>query len=304
MTGVFAGLHGPVKGYPRTSYAHPLFTGKWPYNDVVFRERNVVQDKSKDMKEYGLNHEERVRLAHAFADRVARKAPAHFVLAGFAGSTARGNDTPWSDLDMVCFLKRGSGVKSRRFLLHGVAVGFWVEETERLEEILTHPQEKWPILMGLLSSLQVLRGDPAQPEGWLAMGHACPPEAFRQAVHALIPGMVMESFGRILSAGSRHRDEEVNVSAIEILLEMNKVLCLLNQSWVFHDYLDGIRDAFRFPKLPEGYRELGPALWSSHTAAVAIPLATELVTNYWKLLEREGFSRESFQRELEEFLTS
>jgi hypothetical protein len=250
----------------------------------------------------GLPHDERVNLASALAERAARQAGERFVLAGLFGSTARGLDTPWFDLDMVIFLRGSQGAKGRHFLRLGVAVGYCVEEVEPLEEILTHPQERWPFLMGLLTSLQVLRGDPAQRERWLEMGHACSPEAFRQAVHDLLPDMVMESFGRILSAKSRGREEEVNVSAIEVLSEMRTVLCLLNRSWVFHDYLEGIRDSFRFPKLPENYCRLAPALWSARSADEAAPLATELVENYWRLLEQEGFSREGYEKELEQYL--
>lgn len=57
--------------------------------------------------EFGLTHDERVSLARALAERMARQAGECFVLAGLVGSTTRGLDTPWSDLDMVCFL-RGS----------------------------------------------------------------------------------------------------------------------------------------------------------------------------------------------------
>jgi hypothetical protein len=253
---------------------------------------------------FGLTHDERVGLAQTFAERIAQQVGERFVLAGLVGSTARGFDTPWSDLDMVFFLRGSQGAKGRHFLLRGVAVGYCVEEVEPLEVTLTHPQERWPFLMGLLTSLQVLRGDPAQRERWLEMGRACPPEAFRQAVHDLLPDMVMESFGRILSAKSRRREEEVNVSAIEVLSEMRTVLCLLNRSWVFHDYLEGIRDSFRFPKLPEDYRRLAPALWSARSADETILLATELVSNYWRLLEQEGFSRDGYERELEQYLRS
>jgi kanamycin nucleotidyltransferase len=251
---------------------------------------------------FGLTHDERVSLAGALAERAARQAGEHFVLAGLVGSTVRGLDTPWSDLDLVCFLRGSRGAKGRHFLLRGVAVGYWVEEVELLEQILTHPQQRWPYLMGLLTSLQVLRGDPAHRERWLEMGRACPPEAFRQAIHDLLPDMVMESFGRILSAKLRGREEDVNVSAIEVLLEMRTLLCLLNQSWVFHDYLEGIRDSFRFSKLPQDYSRLAPALWSARSANQAIPLATELVENFWRLLEGEGFSREGYERELQQYL--
>jgi kanamycin nucleotidyltransferase len=251
--------------------------------------------------EFGLAHDERIGLAKAIAGRTAQQLEERLVLAGLGGSVARCLDTPWSDLDMFFFL-RGKGEMGRHFLMRGVAVGYCVEEVETLEEILTHPQERWPFLMGSLEALQVLHGEPAQRERWLEMGRACPPEAFRLALHDLLPNMVMESFGRILSARLRRREEDVNISGIEVLLEMRTVLCLLNRSWVSHDYIEGIRDSFRFPKLPQDYQRLAPALWAARSADEAVPLATELVENYWRLLEEEGFSPERYERELEQYL--
>lgn len=63
------------------------------------------------------------------------------------------------------------------------------------------------------------------------------------------------------------------------------------------DYLVGIRDSFRFPKLLQDHHRLAPALWLAKSADEAIPLVTELVENYWRLLKEEGFSREGYERE-------
>ncbi|MCX5971721.1 MAG: hypothetical protein NTV14_09535 [Coprothermobacterota bacterium] len=68
------------------------------------------------------------------------------------------------------------------------------------------------------------------------------------------------------------------------------------------DYLVGIRDSFRFPKLLQDHHRLAPALWLAKSADEAIPLVTELVENYWRLLKEEGFSREGYERELEQYL--
>jgi len=261
----------------------------------------LKRDQSIAQNGFGLTHEERISLAKAITGRAAQELGERLILVGLVGSVARCLDTPWSDLDMYVFL-RGRGEKGRHFLMRGVAVGYCVEEVETMEEILTHPQERWPFLMGLLDSLQVLHGDPGQQERWMEMGRACPPESFRLALHDLLPNMVMESFGRILSARLRRREEDVNVSGLEVLLEMRTVLCLLNRSWVSHDYIAGIRDSFGFLRLPQDYQRLAPALWSARSAEEAIPLATELVENYWRLLEEEGFSREGYARELEQYL--
>jgi len=109
-----------------------------------------------------------------------------------------------------------------------------------------------------------------------------------QALEAALPGLVFESCGRIYSCRQRDNRHDLHVSVVETLLEMNTALCLLNGSWVHHDYYDGIEDVFHFDKLPEGYRELAPALWDSRNPAEAAALAERLLGSFVALLRAEG----------------
>ena len=131
--------------------------------------------------------------------------------------------------------------------------------------------------MGALSGLKVLYGDPEQVRAWLQLGQSVPAERFREALEASLPGLVVESYGRILSCRERVNTQDIGCAVIEVLFEMNQALCLLNQRWVTHDYYQGFVDAFSFPRLPEGYQELVPVLWSAREVDEIVPLAEALV---------------------------
>lgn len=77
---------------------------------------------------------------------------------------------------------------------------------------------------------------------------------------------------------------------------MNQALCLLDQRWVTHDYYQGFVEAFDFPKLPEGYKDLVPALWSARGIDEIVPLAEKLVSNFWRLLAEEGIKVSDYQK--------
>jgi len=236
-----------------------------------------------------------MQLAQDLCARMVARHPSDIILGGVYGSTAQGTDTRWSDLEMLFVVRDGSKVEGKEFLYRSTAIGYQVIEQRKLEELLTNPSLKWPFWMGLLSVLKVLHGDPEQVRAWMQLGQSVPAERFRQALEANLPGLVLESYGRILSCRERGNTHDIGCAVIEVLFEMNQALCLLNQRWVTHDYYQGLVDAFSFSKLPEGYQDLVPALWSAHDVDEIVPLAETLVHNFWQLLADEGVAARNYQ---------
>jgi hypothetical protein len=242
-----------------------------------------------------MEHEERIQLAQNLCARMVDKHAGDIILGGVYGSTAQGTDTQWSDLEMLFVVRDGSKVEGKEFLYRGTAIGYQVIEQGKFEELLTNPSLKWPFWMGVLSVLKVLHGDPEQVRAWMQLGQSVSAERFRQALEASLPGLVVESYGRILSCRERENTQDIGCAVIEVLFEMNQVLCLLNQRWVTHDYYQGLADAFSFPKLPKGCRDLVPALWSARDVDEIVPLAETLVRNFWQLLADEGIEVKNYQ---------
>jgi hypothetical protein len=242
-----------------------------------------------------MEHEERIRLAQNLCARMVARHPGAIILGSVYGSTAQGTDTQWSDLEMLFVVCDGSKVEGKHFIYRGIAVGYQVIEQRKLEELLTSPSLKWPFWMGVLSVLKVLHGAPEQVRAWMQLGQSIPAERFRQALEASLPGLVVESYGHILSCQELGNTQDIGCAVIEVLCEMNQALCLLNQRWVTHDYYQGLMDAFSFPKLPEGYQDLVPSLWSARDADEIVPLAETLVRNFWQLLADEGIEVKNYR---------
>jgi kanamycin nucleotidyltransferase len=210
------------------------------------------------------------------------------VLAGVYGSTARGTDTPWSDLELLVIVLSESKLASKTFLYRGTAVSLNVLAEPELEAVLTGPSLTWPFYMGVLSVLKPMYGDKQRVHSWLEEGRAVPEARFRRCLEENLPGLVVESYGRILSCQRRGNTRDIYIAALEVLLEMNTALCLLNRRWVTHDYYRGLEEAFGFSRLPDAYKKLVLRLWDAREIDEIVPLATTLVENYWRLLEGEG----------------
>jgi hypothetical protein len=242
-----------------------------------------------------LNHNERKQLAQDLSSRIVAKYPGQIILAGLYGSTATSSDTPWSDLEMWFFVEDGCLAKSQHLIFRDTAVGYWVYQLREIEELVLQPSIKWPFHMGVLEALEVLYGDSNLPHKLIEAGKAIPAERFRVALESAMPGLVVESYGRIRSCQLRNNWWDVSVMVFEVLSEMLVTLCLLNQRWVRHDYYQGFVDSFEFSKLPHGYIDILPELYKANDIGTIVPLAEKLFVNYWILLEENGIKVNNFQ---------
>lgn len=243
-----------------------------------------------------MDHATRIQLARAIAGRLASTYGDRIVVGGVYGSTARGDDAAWSDLDLL-FISRGAGgPAARTFLYQGIAVDLKVLDLAALEDILARPDTRWPFWMGVLAVLQPLTGDGAQIGRWLEQGQTPAETTFHAALEAALPGLVVESYGRIRSCAARGNERDAPIAAFEVLHEMQTALCLLNRRWVTRDYYGGLAQTFDFPLLPDGFVELAPRLWAAHELSEIVPAAGALVAAYWRLLAACGLNVPNYQR--------
>ena len=243
-----------------------------------------------------LTHADRWQLAQDLVQRMVGQYGDGILLAAVYGSTARGTDTPWSDLELWFVTEDGASAQGQQFLYRGIAAGYEVHPRSELERALSKPTSHWPFYMGVLSVLHVLHGDAGLVGRWLALGRSAPEEGFRELLRARLPGLVHESYGRILSCQARGNLHDIGANVIEVLYEMKEALCLLNRRWVTHDYYQGYQETFGFPFLPDDYQELVDALWYASQTDEIVPLAKRLFANYVRLLEAHGLSPVDYQR--------
>ena len=238
---------------------------------------------------------ERFQLAQDLCARLVACYPGEVILGGLFGSTAQGTDTAWSDLEMLFVVQDGSKAAGKHLIYRDIAVGYEIFEQSKFEHVLGNPTAAWPFWMGVLSILKVLYGNPEQVNTWLRLGQSVSPEKFHHTLRRILPELVLESYGRILSCRERNNTADIGCAVIEVLLEMNVALCLLNQRWVTHDYYQGIIDACSFSKLPQDFKKLAPALWTASDVEEIVRLAQTLVNNFWQLLADEGLQINNYQ---------
>jgi kanamycin nucleotidyltransferase len=68
---------------------------------------------------------------------------------------------------------------------------------------------------------------------------------------------------------------------------MRTALCLLNCTHVNHDYFEGIRETFKFKRLPKRYPVLATRMWNTKDPLCIAKDSRELLRNYLSLLKSE-----------------
>lgn len=245
-----------------------------------------------------MNQINRMEVAEGLCNLLVGKYGDGIVMGGVYGSVARGIDTDWSDLDMLIVSDDKCGVQGQHLIYRGTAVGYMVIKRGELEDLLANPSLEsvcgWPFYMGVLNVIKVLCGDASLVETWLDIGRSVPESKFRESLERHLPELILESYGRIFSSRQRGEEDDWYCAVLEVLFEMRDALCLLNNSWVTNDYAQGMRDTFKFPKLPRRYKEIVPVLWQARDIDEAMPLATELVESFSELLNEEGIEVRDF----------
>jgi hypothetical protein len=242
-----------------------------------------------------MDHAERNKLARALTARLVAEHGDAILLGGVFGSAARGDDTEWSDLDLLYVLREGTALRGRTFLFQGAPVVLNVLTQAELEASLRAPNPSWPFWMGVLDVLRPLAGDVGHLRRWMELGQSLDDTAFRVAVEPHMPGLVLESYGRIRSSAARNNQRDAAHAAIEVLYEMKTALCLLNRRWVTRDYFAGLEQSFAFPLRPQGWEQMAPQLWDARELGAIVAVAGTLMGAYWRLLASCGMMVQNYQ---------
>jgi kanamycin nucleotidyltransferase len=147
-----------------------------------------------------ISREDRLRLAWEIAGHARKAYGIELIAIGLYGSMARGEDGPYSDIEMFCVLRRPGAEFSVEW-----AAGPWKAEVDFYgEDVLlaraAAVDGRWPLTHGAYHQVKALH----DPEGYFAQLRAVaagrPPEAFAEAISATLVGELYEFVGKVRNA--------------------------------------------------------------------------------------------------------
>jgi hypothetical protein len=236
-----------------------------------------------------LNHRERVSLARKLSELLLKKYGDQIVLGGIYGSTAKGTDTEYSDLEMFFIVKNECKAMDFSFAYKGMPVSVCVRKLSDVEKDINEIDLDWPLKMGRLFNLKVTCGDASISKRFKRLLQKIPEEKFREFLAKETP-LCYEGLGRLKAVKIRGNTHEIGLFVAEVLMEFMLLTAIFNREFINHDYLGGLPESFKFKHLPKDYEKIAKKLmeWKSLNTDEIIQLAEKFVQNFVNFLAENG----------------
>jgi len=240
-----------------------------------------------------MNHEGRVQLANKLSKMMLKKYGDDVLLGGIFGSTAKGTDTEYSDLEMFFVVKDGSKARSFNFAYKGMPVTVVVQKVSEVEKDITEIELEWPLKMGRLFNLTITCRDHAILKRFKRLLDNVPQDKFCECVAKETP-LCYEGLGRLKAVKIRGNTHETGLFVFEILFEFTLLTAIFNREFINNDYLGGLPEAFKFKKLPKDYEKIARKLLNIGNTSLdeVISLAKKFVHNFAHLMTEKGIKLE------------
>ena len=238
-----------------------------------------------------MNHEERVDLASNITSKFLTKYREDTLLGGIYGSTAKGTDIEFSDLEMFFMVKDDSAAKTFEFAFKGTPVHVEVRKLSKVERDITEIDIDWPLKMGRLFNMKVTSGDKAILKKFRKMFGEVPDNRLIEFIAKHTP-LCYEGLGKLKSVKIRGNIYEMGLFVAEVLIEFMLLIAIFNRKLINYDYLGGLFETFEFKYLPIDYERIARMLlrWNTQDIEEIIALADSFVKNFLSFLITNGIN--------------
>ncbi|MBI4020600.1 MAG: hypothetical protein HY367_04665 [Candidatus Aenigmarchaeota archaeon] len=240
-----------------------------------------------------MDHKERMDVAEKIVKKVLEKYGNKILVGGLCGSTARDEDLPHSDIEMLFITKEGSRIEGNDFLFKDIQVAVAFTDLKDAEKMLSDVDHYWAMRIARFFCIKKMCGDGRVLERFHDAVRAIPDGKFTRELKEDIPPLA-DLLNKIRNA----RLEKDQPSAIDyarsLLYHINLCLGLLNRRHFTRNYYKNFIEAFGFKKLPKDYEKLVKRLWISQDPDEIARLSEGLAGNYLALLEENKISIKTY----------
>lgn len=199
-------------------------------------------------------HEDRLALAKRITERLHEQHGAHLLAVGIYGSVARGEDGPFSDLEMMAILDEGES------LTHEWASGAWKAEVNVLpldeaRTLASALEEEWALTQGQFVHVLPLQDVQSIFPDLKRRVFEHDEAAFNDLLRAIIVGDILELVGKWRNMRAQAHTEALSFIATMLVLHTALLLGAAHRH-VFSTATRLFSEALALPDLPEGFAPL------------------------------------------------
>jgi kanamycin nucleotidyltransferase len=203
-----------------------------------------------------LSHTQRLNIAHEIAERVKQHFHPQVIAIGLYGSLARGEDGPYSDIELFGVLRTDQYEQRYEWCTSAWKAEVDLYGKQALRERAAHVDGRWPLTHSAFQSVLPL-DDPEHVFAEIrTIVEASPEPLFREAIENLLVDDVFECIGKIRNAQAFGMPTALPSLILKLVQTVAMVVGLANRQC----YTTGTRvisEALALPDLPDGFGELG-----------------------------------------------
>jgi len=258
-------------------------------------ESNQSAVKEREKKSEGVSHEERLMIAGQIKDMIVEKYGEQAKMIALCGSTVRGEDTQFSDMEMMVILKGQQKAKDVSFLYGENYMHVEMLSEDDLMKKIGQVNLNWPFVVGTFHNIKILAGDSSMIDEVKKAAEALPEEKFASAIQEGVLSL-FENVGKIKAAKLKGRNELANLDTLiyRLALKVGLIVSLMNRAPIFGSSYKAFDSLYGLPKLPENFEKDAKLIIASENPDEKTRYALDLFESFLKFAKEQGVEIESY----------
>lgn len=233
-----------------------------------------------------MNHEERIELANQAAKKLLEKYKGEIIYIGLYGSTARNEDKPHSDVELIVVTKNKSGLQY--YPLKDVLLFLEFKTFKEATDIICNIKESWPTEAGQIFSSTPIYDKHKLLKKINKNNGTLKYSDFMKAAEKVLIWNV-EYVGKFKNAYESDSFEKMREAVLsDFSLMLNWFVALVNRRYVTRNGFGMLKDIETFEKLPKDYIKLSLNFWRNNDLEEIYKAALQLWKNCLEFAEKEN----------------
>jgi len=226
-----------------------------------------------------------LQMAEKIAEYVVEELGDHVKLILVYGSSARGEATEFSDLDMMVITDSIS--YSRSFVLKERPVDIWSMTLDECEKLITTPSISWGVAITLFFQNKVLYGDQSILNRLRQLYDSLDPQSFiRFCANTLV--YFAEILGKVESAAKERDLIYARWASMDLANTAAGMIAMINKKYYLNQWGKHLPEALRCKILPKDFERCYQILWLSSDFEELISAIRRLSTEFERILRELG----------------
>jgi len=202
-----------------------------------------------------MNHQQRLQLARTIARQLSVRYTDALTAIGLYGSVARGQDGPYSDLELFCVLQDPGASRNLEWCCGPWKAEVNIRSERDLRREAAYLDGRWALTHGAFVHILPLTDPKHYFAGLPALVMQHTPEDFQSLIAAELVGEIYECMGKIRNALAQQHARALPALAI-LLIQHSAYILGLEHRHLYQTTSSLLDEAIGLPALPQGFTGL------------------------------------------------